>query len=55
MRRALAACDEDLTDCASYVERAGGRVRVVEGDTRLVKVTTRADLEAVEALLDGPV
>jgi 2-C-methyl-D-erythritol 4-phosphate cytidylyltransferase len=53
LKRALAACDEDLTDCSSYVERAGGRVRVVEGDARLVKVTTRADLAAVEALLDG--
>jgi 2-C-methyl-D-erythritol 4-phosphate cytidylyltransferase len=51
LRRALAACDEDLTDCSSYLERAGGRVRVVEGDARLVKVTTPADLAAVEALL----
>lgn len=51
LRRALAACADDLTDCSSYVERAGGRVRVVEGDPRLVKVTTPADLAAVEALL----
>jgi 2-C-methyl-D-erythritol 4-phosphate cytidylyltransferase len=40
-----------VTDCASIVERAGGRVRVVEGDPRLLKVTTRADLELVEQLL----
>jgi 2-C-methyl-D-erythritol 4-phosphate cytidylyltransferase len=51
LRRALAATDADLTDCATYVERAGGRVRVVEGDARLVKVTTAADLASVEALL----
>jgi 2-C-methyl-D-erythritol 4-phosphate cytidylyltransferase len=41
------------TDCASLVEAAGGRVKVVEGDERLKKVTTRADLERVAGLLDG--
>jgi 2-C-methyl-D-erythritol 4-phosphate cytidylyltransferase len=41
----------DATDCASLVERAGGRVAVVDGDPRLLKVTTRADLEIVEKLL----
>jgi 2-C-methyl-D-erythritol 4-phosphate cytidylyltransferase len=40
-----------VTDCASLVERSGGRVRVVEGDPRLVKVTTPEDLEHVERLL----
>jgi len=29
----------------------GGRVKVVEGDERLLKVTTRADLERVAAWL----
>jgi 2-C-methyl-D-erythritol 4-phosphate cytidylyltransferase len=51
LRRAF---DGDLvgaTDCASLVERAGGRVAVVDGDPRLLKVTTRADLELVERLL----
>jgi 2-C-methyl-D-erythritol 4-phosphate cytidylyltransferase len=33
------------------VERAGGRVRVVPGDERLLKVTTRADLERVASWL----
>ena len=42
---------EDTTDCAGLVEAAGGRVRLVEGDRRLVKVTTPADLDFVEALL----
>jgi 2-C-methyl-D-erythritol 4-phosphate cytidylyltransferase len=41
----------EATDCAGLVEAAGGRVRVVEGDPRLVKVTTPADLELVETLL----
>jgi 2-C-methyl-D-erythritol 4-phosphate cytidylyltransferase len=50
-RRALAGDVAASTDCASLVEAAGGRVRVVEGDPRLLKVTTRADLERVEALL----
>jgi 2-C-methyl-D-erythritol 4-phosphate cytidylyltransferase len=39
------------TDCASLVEQAGGRVCVVDGDERLLKVTTRADLERVSAWL----
>jgi 2-C-methyl-D-erythritol 4-phosphate cytidylyltransferase len=39
------------TDCAALVEAAGGRVKVVEGDERLLKVTTPADLERVTAWL----
>jgi 2-C-methyl-D-erythritol 4-phosphate cytidylyltransferase len=39
------------SDCASLVERAGGRVRTVMGDERLLKVTTRADLERVASWL----
>lgn len=39
------------TDCSSLVEACGGRVKVVEGDPRLLKVTTRADLEQVAAWL----
>jgi 2-C-methyl-D-erythritol 4-phosphate cytidylyltransferase len=35
------------SDCASLVEAAGGRIKVVEGDARLAKVTTRDDLERV--------
>jgi 2-C-methyl-D-erythritol 4-phosphate cytidylyltransferase len=50
-RRALAAGSQDASDCAGFVEAAGGRVRVVEGDSRLLKVTTAADLALVEALL----
>jgi 2-C-methyl-D-erythritol 4-phosphate cytidylyltransferase len=41
------------TDCSSLVEAAGGRVKVVDGDERLRKVTTRDDLEHVAGLLDG--
>jgi 2-C-methyl-D-erythritol 4-phosphate cytidylyltransferase len=50
LRAALAAGVEG-SDCASLVERHGGRIRVVEGDERLLKVTTRADLERVAAWL----
>jgi 2-C-methyl-D-erythritol 4-phosphate cytidylyltransferase len=39
------------SDCAGLVEQAGGRVRVVEGDPRLVKITTASDLAFVETLL----
>jgi 2-C-methyl-D-erythritol 4-phosphate cytidylyltransferase len=37
----------DATDCAGLVEAAGGRVKVVHGDPRLLKVTSEADLETV--------
>jgi 2-C-methyl-D-erythritol 4-phosphate cytidylyltransferase len=37
----------DATDCAGLVEAAGGRVKVVDGDPRLLKVTSDADLELV--------
>jgi 2-C-methyl-D-erythritol 4-phosphate cytidylyltransferase len=50
LRAALAAGVEG-SDCASLVERHGGRIRVVPGDERLLKVTTRADLERVAAWL----
>jgi 2-C-methyl-D-erythritol 4-phosphate cytidylyltransferase len=39
------------SDCASLVEANGGRVKVVPGDERLLKVTTRADLDRVAAWL----
>lgn len=51
LRRAYAGDLSDATDCASLVERAGGRVAVVEGDPRLLKVTTPEDLALVESLL----
>jgi 2-C-methyl-D-erythritol 4-phosphate cytidylyltransferase len=41
----------DGSDCASLVEAAGGRVAAVDGDERLLKVTSRADLERVAAWL----
>lgn len=51
LRRALAREGTALSDCAGFVEAAGGRVAIVEGDRRLLKVTTPADLEFVESLL----
>jgi 2-C-methyl-D-erythritol 4-phosphate cytidylyltransferase len=50
LRRALET-ESDASDCAALVERAGGRVRLVEGDPRLLKVTTASDLAFVEGLL----
>lgn len=46
-----AAAAGEGTDCASLVEARGGRIRVVEGDPRLLKITTRADLALVESWL----
>jgi 2-C-methyl-D-erythritol 4-phosphate cytidylyltransferase len=51
LRRAYSGELADATDCASLVERAGGRVAVVAGDARLLKVTTPADLALVESWL----
>ena len=39
------------TDCATLVEARGGRIRVVDGDVRLLKITTRADLALVASWL----
>jgi 2-C-methyl-D-erythritol 4-phosphate cytidylyltransferase len=50
LRRALAGGAE-ASDCAGLVESAGGRVKLVAGDRRLLKVTTPADLAFVEMLL----
>jgi 2-C-methyl-D-erythritol 4-phosphate cytidylyltransferase len=41
----------EATDCAALVEAAGGRVKVVEGDARLLKVTTADDLAKIAAWL----
>ena len=49
--RAALADGGDAGDCAALVERRGGRVRVVTGDPRLLKVTTTADLELVSTWL----
>jgi 2-C-methyl-D-erythritol 4-phosphate cytidylyltransferase len=51
LRSALVGDIAGVTDCAGLVEAAGGRVRIVEGDPRLLKVTTPADLALVETLL----
>jgi 2-C-methyl-D-erythritol 4-phosphate cytidylyltransferase len=51
LREAMIGKRAHASDCAGFVEAAGGRVCVVEGDRRLVKVTTAADLELVELLL----
>jgi 2-C-methyl-D-erythritol 4-phosphate cytidylyltransferase len=49
--REAAAGKEDATDCAAMVEARGGRIKVVPGDRRLLKVTDRSDLAAVEQWL----
>ena len=51
LRRAFSQGLGGATDCASLVERIGGRVAVVDGDPRLLKITTPADLALVESWL----
>ena len=51
LRPALEGDVSGASDCASLVEARGGRVTVVPGDRRLLKVTTPADLALVEIWL----
>ena len=51
LREALVGDVSQAADCASLVEARGGRVRVVEGDPHLLKVTDPADLELVASWL----
>ncbi len=49
--RSALATGADASDCAGLVEAQGGRVKIVPGDPRLVKVTTPTDLALVESWL----
>jgi 2-C-methyl-D-erythritol 4-phosphate cytidylyltransferase len=51
LRSAYAGDLAGATDCSSLVEAQGGRVAWVDGDPRLLKVTTPADLELVASWL----
>jgi 2-C-methyl-D-erythritol 4-phosphate cytidylyltransferase len=51
LRTALGSDLGGATDCAALVEATNGRVCVVEGDPRLLKVTSQADLELVTSWL----
>src|SRR5947208_14991674 len=51
LREAVAGDVSTASDCASLVELRGGRVKVVEGDRRLLKVTDAEDLALVESWL----
>jgi 2-C-methyl-D-erythritol 4-phosphate cytidylyltransferase len=51
LRAALAGDVSNASDCASLVEVRGGRVKIVEGDPRLLKVTSPQDLALVETWL----
>lgn len=53
LRAALRGDVAASPDCASLVEAAGGRVKVIAGDRRLLKVTTADDLALVERWLVG--
>jgi 2-C-methyl-D-erythritol 4-phosphate cytidylyltransferase len=48
---AHAGSDRDAPDDAALVEQAGGKVAVVEGDPRNLKITYAEDLRIAEALL----
>jgi 2-C-methyl-D-erythritol 4-phosphate cytidylyltransferase len=52
LRAAVAGEIADARDCASLVEARGGRVKIVEGDRRLLKVTSAQDLALVESWLE---
>jgi 2-C-methyl-D-erythritol 4-phosphate cytidylyltransferase len=52
LREALAGDVSEAGDCASLVESRGGRIKVVEGDRRLLKVTSPEDLAVVEGWIE---
>jgi 2-C-methyl-D-erythritol 4-phosphate cytidylyltransferase len=52
LREAVAGAS-DAPDCSSLVEARGGRVKIVDGDVRLLKVTTAEDLALVESWLSA--
>ncbi|MBS1945600.1 MAG: 2-C-methyl-D-erythritol 4-phosphate cytidylyltransferase, partial [Bacteroidetes bacterium] len=45
--------DPAFTDEATFVERTGAKVFLVEGEERNIKVTTPVDLRIAEALLES--
>ena len=51
--RAALAVKGDATDEAALAERAGYPVRIVEGDTSNIKITTSSDLGIAEAIAEG--
>ena len=53
LREALAGQIAGASDCASLVEARGGRIKVVEGDRWLLKVTSEEDLALVESWLSS--
>ena len=52
LQGALAGDLSDASDCSSLVEARGGRIKIVEGDRRLLKVTDAEDLALVESWLE---
>jgi 2-C-methyl-D-erythritol 4-phosphate cytidylyltransferase len=52
LRDALSGDVSTASDCSSLVEARGGRVKIVEGDRRLLKVTDVEDLALVESWLE---
>jgi 2-C-methyl-D-erythritol 4-phosphate cytidylyltransferase/2-C-methyl-D-erythritol 2,4-cyclodiphosphate synthase len=51
LRAAVTDGDTSAADCASMVEARGGRVKIVPGDPKLLKVTTPEDLQLVSTWL----
>jgi 2-C-methyl-D-erythritol 4-phosphate cytidylyltransferase len=52
LRSALEGDLSAASDCSSLVEARGGRVKIVDGDRRLLKVTDAEDLALVESWLE---
>ena len=51
LRDAFAGDVSAATDCASLIEARGGRIKAVQGDRRLLKITDADDLALVESWL----
>lgn len=44
---------EGMTDDAAYLERIGGKIKILEGSPENIKITTKEDLMLAEALLNS--
>lgn len=50
---AALASDIEVTDCSQAIERDGGKVVLVDGDERNIKITMPSDLAQVESMFEA--
>ena len=53
IKTALSQLADNLVDDLEAIERTGGKIKLIEGDERLMKITRPSDLEWLEKMLIG--